>query len=648
LFLESSDSSLESADEADGTSQTDEDGTYYYEGSDDSSTVSSMVNKYHSGDYDYSSSDAYISGGVEECDDCTSAVVPVGEYDEYVQYFTTEYDEYYLVRVPVTRHDVYTIKEVPETSHSVYYTTGDYEVQDQVTECDDCTDNSQESETSTDSDSKSSSSSSDTSTTVVKSTSSTSESGSDDQAEVDTSGRKSSSSETEEEEDTSTSTSETSEDSETSETSETSESADEDEDEACEVDEEDITTTEVEEYDEYIVQEIDGGCEHCDDFLQLADYPQLSGDMTDDDEAITYRLVLVSPSRNTDSVSWGADIYDNDESVYTEEKESTANPASAFSLLQLLMQDVDNPLGRDEDELPEDYDDSGDDASEGDLAFILVGTFEDNQSGLGKVIVIAEDEEPFTIITGLDKPVGLCFDPEHEFLYVVDPTFEDQGFIYQFLIDWDDDDTFELASTEYSIVYQGANPYSCFLDEYGNLYFADATENKVNIIQYLDLWSGFTNYYVTLYSRDDNNTIINAPTGISVFESTDLFIVNSEVDDGTAVLLRGSTAVSDANAELLEEITDGSYGGWAVTVSEDYVFYSTRDGNLLVYDIEDSTLTAKAQSQTPRGLCYSDGSVYLADFEAGQITEFSEDSDEEEGEFYQAVSGAYALFCVNY
>jgi 6-phosphogluconolactonase (cycloisomerase 2 family) len=70
------------------------------------------------------------------------------------------------------------------------------------------------------------------------------------------------------------------------------------------------------------------------------------------------------------------------------------------------------------------------------------------------------------LIASLDKPVGMCFDNNNEFLYVVDPTFGDQGYIYQFSIDWDDDDNFMLKNTEYTMVYQGANPYSSSVDEY--------------------------------------------------------------------------------------------------------------------------------------------------------------------------------------
>mmetsp|Transcript_8232 Transcript_8232/g.16218 ORF Transcript_8232/g.16218 Transcript_8232/m.16218 type:complete len:774 (+) Transcript_8232:159-2480(+) len=739
LLLESVATSLDEGDSSESqtdsdetsASESDDYGTYYYEGDDDSLTVDEMVNLYHSGKADYSESDAKISGGVEECEDCTSAVVPVGEYDEYVQYFTTEYDEYYLVKVPVTRHDVYTIREVPEVSHSVYYTTGDYVVQDQVTECDDCTSgvsetsesSSTDSESSSSSNESSSSSSSSTSVTI-RTTSSESEE-EDEEAEVDTTNRTSSSSNSSEE--TEEETEETSEDGETTvevrededdtsgdeeestedEDAETEyyEETDEEYDEACEVAEEDITTTEVTEYDEYIVQEIEGGCEHCDDFLQIAaeteaetseeddedyvdsddycvidddeitkttvseydeyvvqeveggcdhcdeflqveGYPQLFGDTLDNDDSDRIVLSLVSPSTNTNNVYWKSDIYDNDETIYKEDKAESENPASHYSFIQ----SIDNPLGRDDDELPESYDDSGDDPSEGDLAFILVGSFEEGTAGKGKVVVVGEDIEPYTLISGLDKPVGLCFDAEHSFLYVADPTFGDEGYIYQFYINWDDDELFVLATTDYTIVYQGANPYGCSVDEYGNLYIVDATENKLNLIQYLDLWSGFTNYYITLYSRNDNHTQVNSPVGIAVFESDDIYFVNNELEEDSAVLLRGMTVLNATNDVDLDELTTGANGAWAVAVNEDFVYYTTVDSDIVLYNIEDKEMTVKTISyiDSPRGICYSDGSIFVADFSTGIILELNDDEDEEDGELYDSVEGAYALLCVNY
>mmetsp|Transcript_8234 Transcript_8234/g.16221 ORF Transcript_8234/g.16221 Transcript_8234/m.16221 type:complete len:742 (+) Transcript_8234:143-2368(+) len=682
------DSSLDEADTGDSEVDNDdyddessyEDGSYYYDGDDDSQTVSELVNTYHSGKADYDSSDAYISGGVEECDDCTSAVVPVGEYDEYVQYFTTEYDEYYLVKVPVVRHDVYTIREVPEVSHSVYYTTGDYVVQDQVTECDDCTsgyttsESSESSSTSSSSSSSESSSSSsseesseDSSTTVTKETSSrSSESSEEEEAEVDTNGRKSSSSNTSEEssessessEDSDTyvtyKSSESSEDSDNSSTSESSEEEEVDEDEACDVSDE-MTVTEVTEYDEYIVQEIEGGCEHCDDelFLQVTakadSYPQLSGDLYDNDETDSSYLTLVSPSEDTAQVDWTEDIYDGDESEYQDDLEDTDNPGA---LQSAFLQVVDNALGRDTDDLPDDADDEGDDQVDGDFYFLLVSTFEDGVESSGKIIVVPEDddEENFTLITGLDKPVGICFDNNNEFLYVADPTYGDSGYIYQFTVDWDEDDTFVLKSNEYTVIYSGTNPSSCFVDEYGNIYFTDATENQINMISYLDLWSGYTNYYYTIYERDDDTQEIDTPTGINVFDSSDLYFVNNNVENGAPVLAKAEANVKGKNSKDIKRKVEGKSGAWGVAVSDDYVFFTTQEGSLWAMDREDKSEAIEKASKffaEPRGVCYGQNDLYVADYSRGQIYDFNDNDDEESGDVWETIEYPYAVYCVN-
>lgn len=659
-----------SDEEYNGSSETEDasDGEYTY--TDDSETISQMVNEYHSSSTSssYTSSDVYISGGIEECDDCTSAVVPVGEYDEYVKYFTTEYDEYYLVKVPVTRHDVYTIKEVPETTHSVYYTTGDYVVQDQVTECEDCIE-SEDSSSSSQNSSSSSSSGESSATSVTKSTSSRSSSSSEEEsAEVDTSDRKSSESnastdtDSSSSNDSSSSSSSSNSNSSSSSTSSSSSSSNEsssdgststtssDVDENCDVADE-MTVTEVSEYDEYIVQEIDGGCEHCDDelFLELrADiYPQLSGDLYDNDETDASYLTLVSPSSDTDQVTWN-DVYDGDESEYEDDLEDTNNPAA----LQNTLLEIDNALGRDLDDLPDDLDDEGDDQIDGDFLFILVTTFDEDINGSGKVIVIPEDddEENFTLISGLDKPVGLCFDNNNEFLYVTDPTFGEIGYIYQFSIDWDSDDTFTLRTEEYVIVYTGANPNSCFVDEYGNVYFTEASENQINMISYLDLWAGYTNYYYTIYERDDDTTEIDTPVGISVYDSNDLYFVNNNVDNGAPVLAKTEANVKGTNSKSIKRKVEGKSGAWGVAVSEDYVYFTTAEGSLWAMDREDKfEATQKAEKffAEARGVCYGDDDVYVADFSRGQIFQFSDDDDEESGEVWEDVERPYALYCVN-
>jgi len=106
IYVTDEDSTVD--EDKDYGSYTDSDATIVVE-DEDSETMDDLVNEYHNGGEE--TSGEYQISGVEECDDCTNIVVPAGEYREYVEEITTEYDEYYLVRVPVTRYDVYDIAE---------------------------------------------------------------------------------------------------------------------------------------------------------------------------------------------------------------------------------------------------------------------------------------------------------------------------------------------------------------------------------------------------------------------------------------------------------------------------------------------------------------------------------------------------------
>jgi hypothetical protein len=324
----------------------------------------------------------------------------------------------------------------------------------------------------------------------------------------------------------------------------------------------------------------------------------------------------VSPSSDTERITW-YEINDTDEEEYHDDVEDSDNPA----ITQATFLEIDNALDRDEDDLPDDVDDEEDDAIDGDLYWILVGSFENDEAGSGKVYLVPEDdpEEATVLISGLDKPVGICFDANYDFLYVVDPTFGEEGYIYQFSIDWDDN--FNLASSEYVIVYQGANPYSCWVDEFSNLYFVDASDHSINLVSYLDLWSGFTNYYYTLYVRDDDHHQINTPVGNAVYDSEDIYFVNNQVDEQAAVLNHADAFSEGINASEIEQKVKGKVGAWALAVSEDYVFFTTSDNSLWSLDRDDKTETVQIVRELfkdARGVCYGDDDITLLTSEQGR------------------------------
>jgi sugar lactone lactonase YvrE len=104
-------------------------------------------------------------------------------------------------------------------------------------------------------------------------------------------------------------------------------------------------------------------------------------------------------------------------------------------------------VDRDDNDAPTDIDEEGDDPIDGDTEFILVTSFDAAQENTGKVWVVpkSDEDEAYVLISGLDKPIGVCFDVNNEFLYVVDETQTDTGIIYQYEIDWDSDDDFQIA-----------------------------------------------------------------------------------------------------------------------------------------------------------------------------------------------------------
>ena len=162
-----------------------------------------------------------------------------------------------------------------------------------------------------------------------------------------------------------------------------------------------------------------------------------------------------------------------------------------------------NSLNRDESLIPDSINDSGPDYNKGDTYFVLVTTFIEDQPGSGKLWVVPTDlkmrEYSYELIIGLNRPTGVCFDKNHRFLYIVDNGFVGNGFIYQYEIDWKTDELFVLARNVYVVVYEGVDPYDCKVDEYGNLYFLEAEYDTINMISYLDLYSGFTNMNYTIY-----------------------------------------------------------------------------------------------------------------------------------------------------
>ena len=256
------------------------------------------------------------------------------------------------------------------------------------------------------------------------------------------------------------------------------------------------------------------------------------------------------------------------------------------------------------------------------------------------------------LISGLQRPTGLCFDVNHDFLYVTDIGYEQIGFIYQYEISWNDKGRFILKRDVYIQIYEGKSPYDCKVDEYGNLFFIDSEDSIVYAIGYLDLWSGFKNQHYPVYTRNTNQQNIDTPVAMDIHNSKTLYFINNRNSMDSGLLNSASAVPVSTNSSAVDILIRSSFKGWGLAYTEnDYVFYSQSNGDVWAYDTQDEDkqhIKSTGFFKDPRGLCYGDGKVYVADYELGEVYTLDDDSDDNETpkEFVK-IQGAYNVFCVN-
>mgnify|MGYP000238004742 CR=1 FL=1 len=375
---------------------------------------------------------------------------------------------------------------------------------------------------------------------------------------------------------------------------------------------------------------------------------EMIGDDTNNASSDLVTLTKVAPEENG-SISWSE--IDNEEDI-----EDSDNPNAKVSFLQ----DTDNPLDRDDQAEPESSGDEGDDYMDGELEFLLATSFIENEEATGKVFVIPADEKDrdssYELIGGLQRPTGICFDVNHDFLYVVENGLEgENGFIYQYEIDWDDNDKFTLARNIYVVVFEGTSPQDCKIDEYGNMFFVESSENQINMISYLDLYSGFKNKHYTIYEATDSSLKISTPVALDVIESKDIYFVNNENGADAGTVNQADAQTDTVNGKTIEVLVRNNNTPWGVTYTdEELVFFSLDNGEVWAYDTQeednnqDMIIKSANFFKSPRGVCYGDGNVYVADYEKGGVYQLSDNSDENEvPEEVIMIQGVYNMFCVN-
>lgn len=324
------------------------------------------------------------------------------------------------------------------------------------------------------------------------------------------------------------------------------------------------------------------------------------------------------------------------------EGESTFLPSYSF----IEVTSEQNPWNRDTDLLPTSPNDRGQEAIDGKLRFLLATSFQTGSPGTGKVWVIPPSNPlaSFVLISGLAEPTGLCYDKNNAFLYVVD---QGDGRILQFQVDTDLKKRFILANYMAVTIYTGESPYDCSVDAYGNLYFVDSVRNAIFLVSYLDLWSGFSGQEHILYLRTATSQSLNQPVSLSIPDSRTLFFLNHAHPEDAGLLNQAPAKASYLNQWSIHSAVRMLQQPWGLAVSPDYAYYSTEDGSLWAFRLSKPNLFLKTQGlERPRGVAYAQGSVYVADYEAGEVYSLRAGREEEELEGVVRIEGVYEVYCV--
>lgn len=258
-----------------------------------------------------------------------------------------------------------------------------------------------------------------------------------------------------------------------------------------------------------------------------------------------------------------------------------------------------------------------------------------------------ERRDSFVLVAGLQTPTGICYDRNHEFLYVCDPGLKA---VLQFEINSDGGRQFTLATDQVATIYQGEAPSACAVDGFGNLYITDSATNSIEYVNYRDLWTGYIGMNVTLYQGYGETAGIGGPIGIQIPNSDLLYIANSrnQADFG---LLNSAPTQPFRDINSLSALLRTDQTPQSLALSPDLAYYSVDDGTIWAFRYQGKpSLYLKSVDffEAPRGLCYSQGNIYIADYSQGEVFSFPDNHNEKvASQGFIRVSGAYGLACIN-
>lgn len=314
------------------------------------------------------------------------------------------------------------------------------------------------------------------------------------------------------------------------------------------------------------------------------------------------------------------------------------------TFLQTADQVADEQLQRDSESAPSDSSAKGNEYQDGELSLLLVTTFLANATGTGKVVAFDayNPENYIELLNGFEKPTGVCYDVNHDFLYVVESSGNNSG-IYQFQVERSKT-SMKFANGVYVIVYYG-NPLDCKVDGYGNLYFTDKSDQSIKKMTYSDLYFGYTNTEITVYSYTYG---IDQPASLELVESKSLYFVNTgnSTNDGTVNV--ANVQIDEENSKDIDVLVQETFPAAGIAVTDKRIFYSLSTGAIKSYNRENKEVyTYSRELDEPKGICSSDGKVFALDYSQGMIfvgnDEFTDDMD-----LFLYVQAPYSCFCLNW
>ena len=278
--------------------------------------------------------------------------------------------------------------------------------------------------------------------------------------------------------------------------------------------------------------------------------------------------------------------------------------------------------------------------------YIILTSFFADRDGTGKIWVLPlkEPAKIYLLLEGFRAPVGVCFDPRHLFLYVVDRRVgKVKGSIFQYKLKVKKN-RLELESMYYTKVYFGS-PVDCKVDFYGNLYFTDNRKDSINIVSFADLFSGSKNAYFAIYTYSEENHNIRKPEKFVFSSSNMIFFCNGDIRAGS--INYASTEVESLNELEIKGLVSSKEKVNSIAYGDNQIFYALEGGGIWSYNLytKGDFVISEGFFINPQGLCFSDNKLYVADHGKGAV--YSLDLYTKHKQLIASVQAVDGLFCLN-